>query len=134
MKKVNITEADVIEFCSNPNLISYCCLQDRPGGYAWMVEVEYTKFKPDTPANDGFHLTYSEWGLKGDSFLLPWWIMSIDKSGQEFAESILWKHGLKLSQSVPVMLSEHGSVEFHLRGPNIFYLENSSPRNVIYTN
>jgi hypothetical protein len=138
MKTTPATKEEVIKFCSNPQLVNYYCFISRPGIYAWMVEVEYTKFKPDTPANDGYHLLFSEYPEKKPIPELTMMIMSIDKSGQEFAESILWKHGLKRCRAgmVAMVIDSKGPHEFFLQGPNVFCLENHNKgaENVIYKN
>lgn len=121
--------------CAEPDVVTYCGLLMRPGLHAWTVEVEYTMFTPDTDANDGFHLAYMKWP---DDTQLPYSVATFDKRGQEFAESILWKHGLrKVSKGFTAMVFGGGKTEkFPLTGDNVFFLENHSKgaSNVIYTN
>lgn len=132
------TRQQIIEFCSNPDLVNYVCLLLRSGIYAWMTEIEYTKFKPDTPANDGFHLFQCKWPEDDPVPAFTMVIVSFDKSGQEFAESILWKNGLKKcpSDMVAISIGPQGSEKFFLTGPNVFQLENHSrgAKNVVYHN
>src|SRR6266850_4357026 len=136
--EVEATRSELIEFCRNPELINYVCLSQRPGFYSWAVELEYTRFKPDTFANDGFHLAFSKWPEEDPIPSLTMAIVSIDKSGQAFAEGILWKHGLRKCKAgyVAVAFDRLGKHEFFIQGPNAFYLENHSKGavNVAYLN
>jgi hypothetical protein len=103
-----------------------------------MVELEYTKFKPDTDANDGFHMMVCTFPEEEPLEQLTIGVISIDQSGQVFAESTLWDHGLK--KSPPGMtiacMTPKGREEFFLHGPNTFVLENHSKgsEHVVYTN
>lgn len=121
--------------CAQPGMVSYCALLMRPGLNAWIVEIEYTMFKPDTDANDGFHLAYVAWP---DDCPVPYCVATFEERAQEFAESILWKHGLrKVNKGFTQVVLGGGKAErFPIEGPNIFFLENHSKgaSNVIYTN
>lgn len=132
------SKEDIIRECSQPDRRNYCSFLMRPGFWAWSVELEYTKFKPDTDANDDFHLMVSMFPEKDPIPQLIIGVVSIDKSGQEFAESILWKHGLrKCDPGLTIKcLGPGGEEDFFLYGPNIFVLENHSKGaiNVVYTN
>jgi hypothetical protein len=109
---------------------------ERPGVYSWMVEVEYTQFKPDTDENDMFHMFVCKWPEDDPRFALQICVINLHKSGQTFAESILWDHGLKRSPPGMVlrMMGPNGSQDFFVKGPNTFVLENHGVRNVAYTN
>lgn len=106
----------------------------RPGFYSWMVEVEYTQFKPDTDANELFHMAVCQWP-KDAPLLIG--VISIHKSGQAFADSILAKHGLKRSPPGMVLRMLGGQKriqDFFVKGPNTCVLENFGKNNVAYTN
>jgi len=150
-----VTIEEVKERVFRPGVVNYIGMMMRPGIYCWTVEIEYTMFKPDTDANDEFHLGTIAWPKDWPP---PWniyCIASFHERAQEFAESILWKHGLRKvapghtivsfggerspEQEFPVdieELIEKGSLEFTigklasekfpLEGPNIFFLENHS--------
>lgn len=130
------TKEKIIEFCSNPDLRNYTFLMLRPGVYSWMVELEYTKFKPDTDANDGFHMFVCKFPELEPIPNLTMCVVSIDKSGQEFAEQILSKHGLKRSppNQTFALLGPKGREDFFVHGPNTFVLENYGKDHVVYTN
>jgi hypothetical protein len=128
----------IIQFCSNPNLVNYTFLMLRPGVYGWMVELEYTKFTPDTEANNGFHMFVCKFPEIEPIDALTMCVVSIDKSGQEFADALLWNHGLKKvgPNKTFVCIGPHGQEEFFVHGPNTYVLENHSKgaKNVVYTN
>jgi hypothetical protein len=149
----------ISEVISNPDYVKYCCMEMRPGVRAWMTEIEYTKFRPGTLDNDDFHLAILKWpeGQWGMRYL----IICFHRSAQEFAESTLWRNGLRKCEegAYPMMfggtektvdigeLIEKGSLEFKVMGPepkweefplrgnNIFFLENHSmgAANVVYS-
>lgn len=128
----------VKERCADPGLVNYCTMLMRPGVHAWIVEVEYTMFKPDTDANLGFHLALMKWPPD-----VPWpvglySVASFEKRAQASAESILWKHGLRKVREgyVQTMIGGGKIEQFPITGPNVFFLENHSKgaSNVIYTN
>lgn len=124
--------------CDEPGMVSYCSMLIRPGLHAWSVELEYTMFKPDTDANDGFHLAVMKWpdDVKPPTSLYA--VATFEKRAQMFAESILWKHGLrKVNEGFTQIVLGGGKAQrFPLKGPNVFFLENHSKGapNVIYTN
>jgi len=132
------TKDEIIRECSKPDRRNYVCLLMRPGFYSWMVELEYTKFTPDTDANDGFHLFWCKWPEDDPVPQLTMGVVSIDKSGQEYAEAILWQHGLKkcAAGTVFTVLGGSSPQQFFVHGPNTFPLENHSKgaENVVYTN
>jgi hypothetical protein len=119
-------------------MVSYCTMVMRPGVHAWTVEVEYTMFKPDTDANDGFHLATMKWPEDIPMPMSLWCVATFEKRAQMFAESILWRHGLrKVSKGFVSMVIGGGKAQkFPITGPNVFFLENHSKgaANVIYTN
>lgn len=150
----------IAEVIANPDYVTYCSLEMRPGVRAWMTEIEYTKFRPGTLDNDDFHLGVLRWpdGQWGMFYL----IICFHRSVQEFAESILWRNGLRKCEegSYPMMfgntektvdisdIMKTGSLEFKVMGPEpkweefplkgngIFFLENHSKgaANVLYSN
>jgi hypothetical protein len=126
------TLQEIKELCANPNYISYCVIWTRPGVLAWAVELEYTKFKPDTELNDDFHMSTMKWPEDLKDLGLLYTIVTFHKSEQEFAESLLWKNGLRKVTEI----GPEGVKKFPLSGPSIFFLENHSKgaSNVIYTN
>jgi hypothetical protein len=123
-------------------MVSYCTMLMRPGVHAWTVELEYTMFKPDTDANDGFHLAIMKWPDDVPPPAGLYAVVTFEKRAQVFAEGILWKHGLRkvrkgYTQMVISGVSGKAVVEkFPITGPNVFFLENHSKgaANVIYTN
>jgi hypothetical protein len=134
-----VTLEKIREQCADPNHVSYCGMMMRPGIHAWTVEVEYTQFKPDTDANDGFHLATVRWPEDVPPPIGLYAVIIFEKRAQEFAESILWKHGLKKVREgfVQMVISPKGTTQkFPITGPNVFFLENHSKgaSNVIYTN
>jgi hypothetical protein len=127
----------IAEVVCNPDYVTYCSLDTRPGVRAWMTEIEYTKFRPGTLDNDDFHLGLLRWpeGQWGMVYL----IICFHRSVQEFAESILWRNGLRKVEegAAPMMMGgPEGIQRFPMDGYNIFFLENHSQggSNVIYTN
>jgi hypothetical protein len=115
------------------------CHDDTSGVLAWMTEIEYTLFKPDTDANEGFHISTVRWPDDVPPPAGIYNVVTFEKRAQIFAESILWKNGLKKVALgfTQIVIGGGGKVEkFPLRGPNIFFLENHSKgaANVIYTN
>lgn len=134
-----VTLDEIRKQCAEPGMVSYCAMMMRPGIHAWTVEIEYTMFKPDTDANDGFHLVTMVWpeGLEPDVGL--YCIATFEQRAQEFAESILWKNGLRKVKEgyTQIVINPGGKTEkFPISGPNVFFLENHSKgaANVIYTN
>jgi hypothetical protein len=135
---VKLSDKDeIVKICSQPDRCNYVSLLDRPGLFGWAVELEYTQFTPDTDAWDGFHLMLCKWP---ENIPIPLTIavVSIDKSGQPFADSILWDHGLrKCSPGMTIrIMSAEGIEDFWLHGPDTFVLENHSKgsEHVVYTN
>jgi hypothetical protein len=128
----------IAEVICNPDYVTYCSLDTRPGVRAWMTEIEYTKFRPGTLDNDDFHLGILKWpdGPWGMRYL----IICFHRSVQEFAESILWKNGLRKTEegTFPIMMGgPEGIQKFPLADyNNVFFLENHSKgaENVIYSN
>jgi hypothetical protein len=134
-----VTLEEIQARCADPDMVSYCSMMMRPGIHGWTVELEYTMFKPDTDANEGFHLATMRWPEDIPPPIGLYVVVTFEKQAQTFAESILWKHGLrKVTEGfVQMMIGSGGRVEkFPIRGPNIFFLENHSQGapNVIYTN
>lgn len=119
----------------DPNMVTYCSLILRPGITAWITEIEFTMFKPDTDANDGFHVAIIKWP---ESVPLEYCVVVFEKRAQAFAESILWRNGLrKVTEGFTQMMMGGGKIEkFPIIGPNVFFLENHSKgaSNVLYTN
>jgi hypothetical protein len=126
------TLEELKQICSLPDTVSYCVLMQRPGVAAWAVELEYTKFKPDTDANLRFHLSITEWPHDSD---MMYWIVTFHKSAQAFADAILWKNGLKKVREghIPAVISGGWIQRFPIKGPNIFHLQNFG-NNVLYLN
>lgn len=139
MSHRNVTLEEVKERVYKPDVVNYVGMMMRPGIYAWCVEVEYTMFKPDTEANEDYHLGTMAWPKDWPP---PWniyLIASFHKRGQMFAEKILWRHGLKKvapGHIITALTGEKGPEQFPLVGDNVFYLENHSKgaANVVYTN
>jgi hypothetical protein len=133
-----VGKEELIRVCSDPDVINYVCLLLRPGFYGWMVELEYTRFKPDTDANDDFHLSVSAFPEKHPIPQLAIGTVTIDCDGKEYADSLLWKHGLKKSEPGMALkcFGPDGEENFFIHGPNTVILENHSKgaENVIYTN
>jgi len=133
-----VTLEEIREKCADPDMVNYCAMMMRPGIHAWTTELEYTMFKPDTDANDGFHLATMRWPESVPPPLGLYVVATFEKRAQQFAESILWKNGLrKVTEGFTQVLIGGGKVEkFPLSGPNIFFLENHSKgaANVIYSN
>jgi hypothetical protein len=129
------TIEEVEKVCLQPQYVNYCALWDRPGLLHWMVELEYTKFKPDTDANDDFHLSIMRWP---DDVGLLYAVITFHKKEQEWAESRLWENGLrKVTEGfTQIILGGGKAQQFPLSGDNIFFLENHSQgaANVIYAN
>jgi hypothetical protein len=133
------TKDEILKECNRPDRRNYVCLMMRPGFYSWIVELEYTFFKPDTDANDGFHLMLSMWPDNEPPIpALTMGVVSIDQSGQAFAESILYDHGLKAigPNKAFILVGPHGTEQFFVHGDNTWVLENHSKgaENVVYTN
>ena len=125
------------EVISNPDYVTYCSLEMRVGVRAWMTEIEYTKFRPATLDNDDFHLAIMKWP-DGD-ISLRYLLIIFHRSAQQFAESILWRNGLKkMPEGFTQMIigGKEGKQEFPLQGPTIFWLENHTQGapNVVYSN
>jgi hypothetical protein len=120
----------------NPDYVTYCSLEERPGVRAWMTEIEYTKFRPGTLDNDDFHLAILKWpdGKWGMRYL----VICFHRSVKEFAEAILWKNGLRKTEegTLPVMIGGGEVQRFPLEGYGISFLENHSQgaANVVYSN
>lgn len=134
-----VTLEKIREKCADPNHVSYCAMMMRPGVHGWITELEYTMFKPDTDANDGFHLVTIKWpdGVPPPVGLYA--VAIFERRAQAFAESILWKHGLrKITEGfVQMVINPGGKIDkFPITGRNIFFLENHSKgaANVIYSN
>jgi len=133
------TKEEVIRICSHPDRRNYVCLLMRPGFYGWMVQLEYTVFKPDTDDNDDFHMMLCKWPESEPIAPLTIGVISIHKRGQEFADSTLWYHGLKKTNPDTVLTTftpTGGTEKFFLSGPNVFNLENHSEgtKHVVYYN
>lgn len=130
------TDEEIQAVCNDPNNVSYVCMGFRPGIRAWMTEIEVTRFRPGTLRNDEFHMVLMKWP---DGVPLLWLIIIFDKSEQEFAESILWKNGLRKVEegfTQMVMGGKKGLEKFPITGDNVFFLENHSKgaANVFYSN
>lgn len=127
------TLAEIQTVVDEPDMVTYYGLLGRPGMYGFMVELEYTKFKPDTDANDDFHMAIVTWP---EGIGLKWVLIIFHQSEQGFAESILWKHGLRRVKEgyVGIIIGgPEGAQKFPIKGPRCFCLENHGP-NVVYTN
>lgn len=130
---------EVQKLTDDPNMVTYCCMMARPGLTHWLVEIEYTLFKPDTDANLGFHIATIKW--PSDFPVSPsslYAVACFERRAQMFAESILWRNGLrKVTEGFTLMvIGASEMAKFPIRGPRVFYLENHSQGagNVIYTN
>lgn len=131
------TTEEIQAVCNDPNKVTYCCFSFRPGIRAWMTEIEITKFRPGTLRNDDFHMVLMKWPEGLDAL---WIIIIFDKSEQKFAESILWKNGLRKVKDgfTQHVINPHDKTieKFPISGPNVFFLENHSKgaANVVYSN
>jgi hypothetical protein len=136
MKLTPATTEEIQAICDDPKYVSYCSMLFRPGVRAWMTEIEYTRFRPGTLRNDEFHVANMRW--PDESPPMIWLIIIFDKSEQQFAESILWKNGLRKVREgfVQKAITSKGVEHFPIKGPNIFLLENhvQGGSNVVYTN
>lgn len=123
---------DIKRVALDPNNVTYCVLATRLGVNPWLVELEYTKFKPGTDTNDKFHVFIIKWPKDLPMFTV---VASFDKSEKEFAESLLEKNGLRkiLPGNVMMVIGPEGTEKFPIEGPNVFYLENRSG-SPMYTN
>lgn len=133
-----VDKEELIQTCSNPDVFNYVCLLMRPGFYGWIVELEYTRFKPDTDANDDFHMAVCKFPDNDPIPQLTVGVITIDRDGKEYADSLLWKHGLKKTQPGMALkcFGPKGGEDFFIHGPNTVILENHSKggQNVAYTN
>jgi hypothetical protein len=125
----------VQDVSDNPNYVTYCAFAPRPGVRAWMTEIEYTRFRPGTIRNDDFHVAIIKWP---EGLMAQWLAIIFHKSEQQFAESILWKNGLRKVEDgfTQKVIGSEGVQDFPISGPNVFFLENHSKGggNVVYTN
>jgi hypothetical protein len=138
------TLEEVIRQCSDPTQAVFVAMFDRIGMHGWMTEVEYTRFRPDTPANREFHLTIMKWPYDMPDFQMFWIVVRMPMKDAEWAKSLLWKHGLRIPGggkepfvfAVIVGGESGGMKKFPLSGDNIFCIENHSEgaKHVAYTN
>lgn len=128
------TTQQLAEFCANPDLITYTCMALRVGYMGWMVQMEYTYFKPDTDANDQFFLSWMKWP---DDMPMFWVVVSMPREYEAKATALLWQHGLKaIEGGVAAMITDKGVIQFPIHGDNVIAMENHSKGagNVMYTN
>jgi hypothetical protein len=136
---------EIVAECSDPKWAVFCCMIERIGLHGWMTQLEYTYYRPDTPANRDFNLTIMRWPEHMPATpMTTWVVIRIPRAGEGVAKSLLWQHGLKFAGSkdaeggpyVPIMIGGGKTHKFPLFGENIFHLENHSDgaKNVAYTN
>lgn len=128
--------------CANPKQVVFASMQDRIGLVGWMTQLEYTYFRPDTPANEDFNLYIMKWP---DDDPFYWVLVQIPKTHEKIAKELLFDHGLKVGgendakgpRGYTFILFDHnGKHEFPIQGENVFCLENHSKGtdHVAYTN
>lgn len=98
----------------------------RPGFQAFMVEVEYTMYTPDTPDNTKFELVITKFPPGVD---LLWATFIIPIEDLEKVREVAKKYGFELkSDSLPVCFDENGPHKFPLDyDKNVFCVSGIHP-------
>jgi hypothetical protein len=128
--------------CADPSTVVFASMWDRIGITGWMTQLEYTYFRPDTPANEQINVFMMKWP---DNFPMFWVLVQIPRTHEKVAKELLYFHGLKVGgENDPegargytfMVLGPKGEEKFPLQGENIFCLENHSKgtKHVAYTN
>lgn len=113
------TPEETAAFFSDPQWLHLATLMNRPNVWECSTEVENTHYAPMTPRNDLYNIRKLEW--EG----LMWAIISIPAGDRKLFEHIATKHGIRIADGTPTMVSSAGVSRFPLDLPNVFTLENS---------
>lgn len=93
---------------------------DRPGSSVFASDLEYNHFPPGTPLNDAYQFYIKKWEE------LTWVIIQVPMIYKELVWEIAERHGMRVADGIPMILSNKGRVSFPLQGDNVFTLENKS--------
>jgi hypothetical protein len=108
-------------FLNAPGRVHYLGMTVRPCFSDFLVDLEYTYFRPGTAKNDELLLRLMNW--EGQT----WAILSVPTLAEPIVNATLEKHGLKATiDSVPVMISGSGEIKFPLRSKTMATVEGSS--------
>lgn len=117
---------------SDPDKISLVMQADRLGVRLFSIKLEYENYPPRTPKNKDYDLFMVKW--PDDEFHLLWFVVTIPKEDLEIAQNVAKETGLKLVNSIPMMITQEGDFVFPVdSNDNIFTIENHS-NSKIYQN
>lgn len=114
------SEEDSRVFFGDPHRIHYAgmIMPARPGVQDCFEMLEHAHFKPGTLRNDLFHLRLINW--EG----LIWGIVSIPIADKELMERMAQVNGLRITDSIPVMIGGGVASKFPIESPNLFTFTN----------
>ncbi len=110
--------AEVQQFVEQPGLlhVSVMLFPEIPGASQCMIDCEDTHYTPGTKRNELFTLHILKW--EG----LHFGIFSVPLEERTLLESILTKHGMRLTKNTAIMFSSKGSSMFPLKGEHLYML------------
>lgn len=103
---------------SNPDLITYVAMSERPGVSLFSVLLEHTFYKPGTSDNEKFIMHLIKWER------ILWFVITIPAIEKNRAEVVAKKSGIRIADGVPSMITSKGVAQFPLDMKNVFTLEN----------
>lgn len=103
-------------FVADPNWVHFVGALVREQLGAVFTELENAHYPPGTPKNDLFHLRIMNWEE------MQWVMVSIPAADKGLMEAAAAKHGMRVADGVPILVSAEGIKRFPADNDRVFHL------------